>query len=225
MTNKKLFSKPASVDGIPGDLGAQDRNVLNIHKDPSTKSTQQSASEAKIPKTFNIAIDLDGTLIKEDLTYLAVQKLIETNPLNALRICLWYSIGGRAYCKRKMAQAWPIDPSSLTYNYPLLDYVKKQKNANIALATGADFNYAKAIADHLEIFDAMISSNSLINMTGNNKAAALHSYYKTDDFIYAGNESIDLKVWEKCKGAITVNVPSHILQQVPKNKIIKNFDF
>ncbi|MDF3047753.1 MAG: pheT [Candidatus Midichloriaceae bacterium] len=47
---KRLLAKPASGSKMLEDFGAQDRSVLDIHEDPSTKSTPQIAAEVGLCK-------------------------------------------------------------------------------------------------------------------------------------------------------------------------------
>lgn len=49
-SNIRLLSKLASSREVIGDLDAQDRNVLNIHEDPSTKSTPEFSAEVELQK-------------------------------------------------------------------------------------------------------------------------------------------------------------------------------
>jgi hypothetical protein len=46
----RLLSELASASKMLGDFGAQNRSVLNIHEDSSTKSTPQFAVEVEFRK-------------------------------------------------------------------------------------------------------------------------------------------------------------------------------
>lgn len=56
--NNRPLQKLASVDKRQGDVGAQNRNVFDIHEDSSTTSTKQFASEVEVMKGANQGYDL-----------------------------------------------------------------------------------------------------------------------------------------------------------------------
>ena len=87
---KRLLSKLACEDKLQEDLGAQNRNVLDIHEDSSTKSTQRFASEVELQKRSKqgvlVVVGPEGGLAPEELSKLANHEVQATlwNP-NVLR--------------------------------------------------------------------------------------------------------------------------------------------
>ncbi|MDP2193330.1 MAG: hypothetical protein Q8K36_02245, partial [Alphaproteobacteria bacterium] len=107
-----------------------------------------------------LCVDLDGTLITTDVLYVSWWKLAQRNMFQALWIVL-SMCKGRAYFKKQLAEASPIDPSTLTYHTELLAFLKayKQQHAGLlVLATATNKSFAQAVDDYLGIFDQVIAS-------------------------------------------------------------------
>lgn len=152
-----------------------------------------------------ICVDLDGTLIRDDVTTIAATECVKRNIFNTFRLLFW-CCGGIAHFKRRLSEVVPIDPTKLNYNEEFLEYLKRQKSNGheIFLATGCDKRYADAVADYLKIFDGVFASDGKINLRGKNKANKLKTFFG-NDFIYAGNSVYDVPVWDVCKEAVLVS--------------------
>lgn len=159
-----------------------------------------------------ICVDLDGTLIKGDLSWDSAEKFVKKNFFNIFRLVFWY-FKGIPYLKCKLAEEVEIDPSALPYNFEFLFYLtqKKSEGSKIYLATGATEKYAKQVADYLQIFDGVFASDLRTNLVGKNKAKKLAKLF-SNGFAYAGNSTDDLHIWEKASKKILVN-PSESVQK------------
>ena len=73
------------------------------------------------------------------------------------------------------------------------------------VATGADRKVASAVADHLGIFDSVIASDGITNLTGEKKLAAIRRSVGNRPFSYVGNHQDDLTIWREAKSGIVVN--------------------
>ena len=125
-----------------------------------------------------ICVDLDGTLISEDITVISVKKFLTQSLWNIFKIMVWYFYG-MPYLKKRVAQQINVDVSELTYNRKLLEFLKKKKveGHKIFLATASD----------------EILANKLMTIFGEK------------GFIYAGNSIHDVPVWRKAAESILVN--------------------
>lgn len=151
-----------------------------------------------------ICVDLDETLIRDDITKIAMMQYLKQNFLHIWKMFFWLC-RGIAYFKQRLAEVVSIAPEKLSYNENFLEYVKQRKSDGhkIFLATGCNERYAQAVANYLKIFDGVFASNEQINLRGKNKADKLKSSFG-NDFIYAGNSSYDIPVWKLSKEAILV---------------------
>ena len=153
-----------------------------------------------------LCVDLDGTLIQTDSLLESCLRLLAQKPFMLLLLPLWL-LCGKAGFKQKVSQYVELSPESLPYNTNLLKFLTQQRlhNRHIILVTAANKKIAEAIASHLNIFDEILASDKTHNLSGKNKAKALIEKFGDKGFVYAGNASIDLKVWQHAAAAIVVN--------------------
>lgn len=161
-----------------------------------------------------LVVDLDGTLIHTDMLHESAIRLLRDNPQFVLAIPYWLS-RGKAFLKQKLAHHGNCDITSLPFNHQLIDWLQSQKDLGrkLVLCTATDMSIAKIIADHLKLFDDVIASDGIQNLTGKNKANALVEKYGENGFDYVGNSSVDLLVWEKAKQGVVVNGSSKLVRQ------------
>lgn len=158
-----------------------------------------------------LAVDLDGTLVLGDTLHESLLILLRRNPLYLLLLPFWL-LGGKAGFKRELARrAIPL-PSDLLYNQALLEWLRAQRGEReLVLCTAADRLVADAVAEHLNLFDAVLASDGSSNLSGTGKANALIERYGERGFDYAGNDRIDLAVWCHANAAVVVNARAAVL--------------
>lgn len=156
--------------------------------------------------TAPLIVDLDGTLIHTDMLHESALRVSRDRPLDVLRIPLWL-LQGKAVLKSELASRSSFDASLLPYNEALLAWLKEERAAgrHIVLCTASDRAIARAVADHLGVFDDVLASDGGVNLAGDHKADALARHYGHGNFDYVGNSSADLKVWRRARKAIVVN--------------------
>ncbi|UDL89922.1 UbiA family prenyltransferase [Mesorhizobium sp. PAMC28654] len=157
-----------------------------------------------------LAVDLDGTLISTDLLWEGLFILLKKNPLYIFLVPFW-AAGGPARLKQAIAQRIDIDPASLPYRDVLLQRLRAEhaEGRKIVLATGTPRKFAEAIAGHLGIFDRVLATDGLDNLTAGKKRASLVAAYGDGGFDYAGNSRHDLKVFDAARTAIVVAPDRH----------------
>jgi 4-hydroxybenzoate polyprenyltransferase/phosphoserine phosphatase len=153
-----------------------------------------------------LCVDLDGTLINSDVLFESILLLIKRNPLYLLRMMVWV-LKGKAAFKAEIASRVTVNPAALPYNQALLDWLGAQRASgrSLWLVTATNERFAKAVAEHLDIFDGVIASDGSANVAGDVKAARLVDRFGARNFDYAGNEHRDLLVWKHANGAIVTN--------------------
>ena len=151
-----------------------------------------------------LAVDLDGTLIRA----------LRSHPLQTLQIPLWLA-QGKAYLKQRLANLTEFDASALPYNHDLIAWLKDQRalGRRLILCTASDRLMANAVASHLGIFDEVMASDGVNNLSARHKAAALKERFGHQGFDYAGNSADDLPVWSEARHAIVVNAPASVQRQ------------
>lgn len=153
-----------------------------------------------------LAVDLDGTLIRTDMTWESLKALTKKNPLNLIRVLFWW-MRGRAFLKQQLATQVYVDPVTLPYHEEFLTWLKEEKRAGrkLILATASDFKMAEPVFRHVGLFDELMASDGKINLRGDNKRRALSAKFGERGYDYAGNSSVDLGVWPGTRAAIVVN--------------------
>jgi len=157
------------------------------------------------PAALPLVVDLDGTLVKTDLLAESMIALLRRNPLYLAVLPVWL-LKGTANLKREVGRRVALDVSLLPYQSRLVDYLKaqRQKGRRLVLATGADEFLALQVAEHLQLFDMVISSNGTQNLSPRRKRDRLVEKFGEQGFDYAGNERGDHIVWRSARRAIVV---------------------
>ncbi len=167
------------------------------------------------PNPPPLVVDLDGTLIKTDLLWESLARLLRRNPFQLFPVLYWWTTRGRAFLKRQLAARVAIDPATLPYNQPFLSFLREQKSAGrkLILATASDREMAMPVANHVGIFDEVLASDGKTNLRGANKLKALTEKFGERGFDYAGNSTADLAVWRGAREAIVVNASSRLVKR------------
>ncbi len=150
-----------------------------------------------------LCVDLDGTLLRSDSLVESALDVAARAPWS-LPARLARLRHGRAALKRALAEGATLDPARLPYDPRVLALLAASADRPRVLCTGADAAIARAIADHLGLFDAVIASDGDRNLTGEAKAAALVERFGERGFDYVGDGRADLAVWARARGAIVV---------------------
>ncbi len=165
-------------------------------------------------KKIPLCIDLDGTLIRNDTTKLALAALLKKNILYSLLLPLWL-LSGLASFKRQIAKRVTLDASTFLYNENFLAWLKQQKSEGrpLLLVSATDQKFADAAARYVGIFDEVLASDGKINLRSKNKRDALSLKFGEGQYDYAGNDYPDIAVWRATHKAIIVNAPARLLAQ------------
>lgn len=139
-----------------------------------------------------LCVDLDGTLVTSDTLSEAMLLLLKQRPLLSLLLPFWLLLG-RARFKQHIASNVQLDAASLPYRRKLVDALRESraKGRKIVLATAADRRVAEAVAQHLDLFDAVHASDGELNLKANHKRDLLSAAYGAGGFDYIGDSSAD----------------------------------
>ncbi|MGJ8560393.1 MAG: UbiA family prenyltransferase [Litorimonas sp.] len=157
-----------------------------------------------------LVIDVDGTLIHNDLTHELLLLGFCSSPFksfsyaktglrskNGLKEVLVSSIGDK------------IDVANLPYNETIIDFAKAEakKGREIILCSGSHELLIHKIGDHFNWVNAAYATNQDVNLTAKNKAQFLTEKYP-NGFDYIGNSTQDYEVWKVADKAYSVEAPS-----------------
>lgn len=189
---------------------------------PHTK-TAPAVEQRQNVSIAPLCVDLDGTLVKTDTLLEALLVLVKRRPWSVLRLPLWLA-GGRAHLKRQVAARVALDAASLPYNEDVLRLLRAEGDAGrpLVLVTAADESIARAVADHLGLFQDVIATNGAENLKGRAKMQVLRERFGAAGYRYAGNHASDLAVWNGAEAAVVVG-PARLAKRcrVPVTQLIE----
>ena len=170
-------------------------------------------------------VDLDGTLIKEDLSNLAFIDYLQKKPLRTLYHLIVFLFKGKPYLKEIISKDFRVPVESLTFNKGALDYVRDIKNRHrvVYLISGSHQILVDQFQNHLKIFFEAFGTNKKFNMVGQNKVQFINEKLNINDFDYFGNSKKDLPIWNHCKRIIYTNV-SDQLRIVINSSTLEKFE-
>ena len=87
-------------------------------------------------------VDLDGTLIKEDLSNLAFFHSLKNYPFKTLFYLFIFLFKGKTYLKEKISKNFNIPFANLTFNKAALDFIKEVRGKGLWI--GVEFNKTKS---------------------------------------------------------------------------------
>lgn len=151
-----------------------------------------------------LIVDLDGTLSKTDTLHEGVVSVLLKKPHKIIKLAMSL-FKGKSYFKETVAQSLTQTADSFCYRFNLIDYLKneKRKGREVYLVSAANQKIADSIQEHLGIFDGVKGSSASLNLKGQNKLIWLEENFP-QGYIYAGDHSADVPVWQKSTGAILV---------------------
>jgi len=174
-------------------------------------------TESQSPDQIPLAVDLDGTLIRTDMMWESLVRLLRRNPLLAV-ISLFALLRGRAHFKQQLAARIQVDPANVPYHLPFLDWLKQQKASgrNLVLATASDVAMARPVALHVGLFEEVLASDGKTNLRHAAKRRALNDRFGERGYDYAGNSPDDLGVWPGAREAVVVNASESLARRAAK---------
>lgn len=167
-----------------------------------------------------LVVDLDGTLTPTDTLVESVIYLVKQSPWNLLRLLLLLPQGKVAF-KRFVAVNSTFSPEIVPYRESFLAYLRseREKGRRLILATASHKAIADRVSAHLGIFDEVIATDSS-NLKGENKLEAIQKIVG-EEFVYAGDSTADLPIWESAKAAVLVGASDSTSKLVRQRRPIE----
>jgi 4-hydroxybenzoate polyprenyltransferase len=153
-----------------------------------------------------LVLDVDGTLLKTDLTLESLIAYIRPNPLRVLEVLGWLP-RGRSHMKRELASRIDIDVDRLPVNAEVVVMAEAaaQSGRSVYLASASDRLLVERLKHRFPFVSGVLASDGTQNLKGEAKAQALRRTFP-NGFDYAGDAGADLAVWRHADTAILVNV-------------------
>lgn len=176
-----------------------------------------------------LVVDLDGTLLRSDLLVESWLLFLRRTPWRFWAPLVWLR-EGKAALKDRLAQETDIDVAVLPYSPQVVEVIEEARRSGrpVLLATASDRRLAERIAEHLGLFDEVMASDGLINLSARRKRDALVARFGAQGFDYIGNAHDDLPVFAAARQGFLASpqpglarraarLGEHI-QEMPSNK-------
>ena len=165
-------------------------------------------------------VDLDGTLIKEDLSDLAFSNCMK-NPIETYYLFNLFLFRGKSYLKKKISENYIVPIEKLNFNQGSLNYIRDKNHHRVVyLISGSHQSLVNQIDKHLNIFESFGTRNNF-NMVGKNKVKFINEDLKILEFDYLGNSSQDLPIWEYTKKILYTNISKDLRKVINSSKLAK----
>jgi 4-hydroxybenzoate polyprenyltransferase/phosphoserine phosphatase len=153
-----------------------------------------------------LCVDLDGTLVRTDLLHEMLLLLAKASPASLGALPRWL-LKGKAGFKHLVAERVVVDPISLPYRGEVLTLIEaaRAQRQPVILATASPGKVATAIGEHLGLFDAVLCSDELTNLSSVAKADILVERFGERGFDYIGNATADLPIFARARRAFLVS--------------------
>ena len=162
--------------------------------------------------------DLDGTLIKTDMLWESLVRLIFQKPYLLPMVLIW-AMKGRSHLKQELANRVDISIQHLPFNQEVLAYLNRKKfeGYEIILASASNEKWVHAVAQAHPIFDQVFASTLNLNLKGQQKLLSLQQAGITSpqSIEYIGDSTADLPLWESFPNASIVG-SERLKQRVQK---------
>jgi len=175
-------------------------------------------------------VDLDGTLIDQDLSDLAFWECFKNNPFLTIYYLFLFIFYGKSLLKEKISKNYKVPFKKIKFNKACLDYIKdaKKQHRSVYLISGSHQKLVDQVDEKLKIFFEVFGTKKDFNMVGYNKVLYITNELKFRDFDYIGNSKKDLPIWYHTKNIIHTNVNNNLLKiimtsSLPKTHIESNF--
>ena len=181
-----------------------------------------SAVGTGLAATVPLVVDLDGSLLRTDTLVESLFAVARMHPLTLLKVPTWL-VQGRAQLKQGVAERAAIDVRTLPFDRELVEHLRAQKRRgrHLILATGADQKIARAVADELGLFDAVLASDGDVNLTASRKRECLVAQFGELGFDYLGNSVRDLPVWAAARRGLLVTRSPRLMEAVRRVTVVE----
>ncbi|MEM6257539.1 MAG: UbiA family prenyltransferase [Planctomycetota bacterium] len=166
-----------------------------------------------------LIVDLDGTLVATDTLHELLLEVAGRHPLDLPRALLGLT-RGRAGFKATLAKLAQLDPAVLPYREEVLALIREAKGEGrpIVLASASHAGTVESVAEHLGLFDAVISTDGQSNRKGKQKLESIRDLITERQwdarFDYVGDDVADLPIWAECQTAYLVQAHSWVRNRV-----------
>jgi len=191
--------------------------ALGIQAGAAHGASASSARPQAPPGARPFVVDLDGVLVRTTTALESALVFMRHRPLSIFWLMVWLLRGWR-HCQQRIVQVAMPEVATLPYRQDVLQYLRERRAAGqpVILATSADASLARAVAQHLGLFDSVIAGDRS-GLTLARKLDALRSRFGPGGFEYVGARSRDLPLWRLAGVAALVEPSRRLTREVARS--------
>ncbi|MAV82461.1 MAG: hypothetical protein CMI90_03225 [Pelagibacteraceae bacterium] len=161
-------------------------------------------------------VDLDGTIIREDIGNIALREKINKNIFSIFVIIFKFFVYGIPGAKYYVSKNYAINLDNLTFNKACLNFIneEKLKGRKIYLISGSHIILINQFKNKLFNFNDFYGTHNNFNMISNNKVKYIRKQLHIKEFDYIGNSNQDLAVWKNSNKIIYTNTSDDLVKKI-----------
>ncbi len=152
-----------------------------------------------------LVLDVDGTFLKTDMLFETLWAGLGSDPIATIRATA-ANFRHPERLKAELARIAPLRTDLLPVNPEVADLALRSRMAGreVVLASASDRSLVTRLAADYGLSERVFASDVTCNLKGPLKAAELVGAYGDRGFDYAGDNKVDMAVWEHAENAIVV---------------------
>ena len=159
-----------------------------------------------------LVIDLDGTLIRNDLTQELALKVVATNPANAPQV-LMGALRSKAdikdYLNARVGESVAVEHLPFRDEVTSLAKSYSDDGHEVYVCSGSHDEIVQRLVDSFDWIDGGWGTRDGLNLISSNKTQHLVEQFP-DGFHYVGNSTADYAVWEAAAKGYAVDPPRSV---------------
>ena len=159
----------------------------------------------KMTEVKPLVLDVDGTFLKTDMLFENFWAGLGHDPVATLRAAA-LNFRRPERLKAELVGIVPLRTDLLPVNPEVADLALRSRMAGreVVLASASDRRLVERLASEYGLSETVFASDATKNLKGPRKAEALVAAYGEGGFDYAGDNAVDMAVWEKAENALVV---------------------
>ncbi len=152
-----------------------------------------------------LVLDVDGTFLKTDMLLETFWAGLGHDPVATLRAAA-VNFRHPERLKAELVEIAPLRTDLLPVNPEVADLALRSRMAGreVVLASASDRRLVERLASEYGLSEEVFASDVTRNLKGARKADALVAAFGERGFDYAGDNAVDMAVWEKAENALVV---------------------
>mgnify|MGYP000259424110 CR=1 FL=1 len=177
-------------------------------------------------ETKPLVLDVDGTFLKTDMLFECFWASLGKRPLDTLSTAL-RNFTRPAVLKRELSEMAQLRTDLLPVNEDIKALADQNLEAGreVILASASDEALVSQLARDHGLSEQVFASNGQHNLKGAAKAGALVDAFGDGGFDYAGNEPVDVPIWEHSQNVVMVGDYPEIRESLTQQgKTVSQFE-